>query len=352
MPIVPTSTNNIKVSYIDKTKGLVKDVSIAAANSYAALNPKTLFIFVNGDGKVKYLSIDEVNNITPKDLGRSDPCEVGPQPCGPPTLHFFGGGGIGAEANPVVDANGNLLAVDIVKPGFGYKSPPSIQVIDPCKKGKGVVLQTELEIVEEIDPNGEPVTDPITGIITRPVLRKNSGRVKRVVILDTGFGYLPPPETAPQYPALIKLTDIVVVNPGINYKCGEDELTVTPNNGTVLSYECDPFGKIKNVKVVRGGNFTELPRITMPSSQGLNARFVPVFEVIRDPFVPEVAPPSDVVQVLDLVGLNINGYVDGKAYYGNVYFTDGVKYAGTSAADGTTIRVYDTRPESIPRNNS
>ncbi len=323
MPIVPTSPDNIKVSYISQTKGVVRDVSIAAANEYERLNPGTLFVFVNGDAKVKYLDIDGVNKLTTKDLGRTDPCQVGPQPCGPPTLHFFGGEGIGAEANPVVDSNGNLLAVDIVKPGFGYKTPPQIQVIDPCKNGKGAVLQTEI----------------------------NNGRVKRVVVLDTGFGYLPPPQTVPQYPALIKLTDVVVTNAGINYNCGVDKLTVTPNNGTVLSYECGAFGKITKVKVEKGGNFTELPRITMPSDQGLNARFVPVFDIIRDPFVPEVAPPSDVVQVFDLVGANITGYVDGKSYYGNVYFADGVKYAGTSAAGGTKIRVYDSRPESIKGTN-
>ena len=323
MPIVPTSPDSIKVSYISQTKGVVKDVSIAAANEYERLNSGTLFVFVNGDAKVKYLDIDGVNKLTTKDLGRTDPCEVGPQPCGPPTLHFFGGGGIGAEANPVVDSNGNLLAVDIVKPGFGYKTPPQIQVIDPCKNGKGAVLQTEI----------------------------NNGRVKRVVVLDTGFGYLPPAQTAPQYPALIKLTDIVVTNAGINYNCGVDKLTVTPSNGTVLSYECGAFGKILRVKVEKGGNFTELPRITMPSDQGLNARFVPVFDIIRDPFVPEVAPITDVVQVFDLVGANINGYVGGKAYYGNVYFSEGIKYAGTSAAGGTKIRVYDTRPASIKGNN-
>ena len=323
MPIVPTSPDSIKVSYISQTKGVVKDVSIAAANEYERLNPGTLFVFVDGDAKVKYLDIDGVNKLTTKDLGRTDPCKVGPQPCGPPTLHFFGGGGIGAEANPLVDVNGNLLAVDIVKPGFGYKTPPQIQVIDPCKNGKGAVLQTEI----------------------------HNGRVKRVVVLDTGFGYLPPAQTAPQYPALIKLTDIVVTNAGINYNCGVDKLTVTPNNGTVLSYECGAFGKITKVKVEKGGNFTELPRITMPSDQGLNARFVPVFDIIRDPFVPEVAPPSDVVQVFDLVGANITGYVDGKSYYGNVYFADGVKYAGTSAAGGTKIRVYDSRPESIKGTN-
>ena len=62
------------------------------------------------------------------------------------------------------------------------------------------------------------------------------------------------------------------------------------------------------------------------------------------PVAPDVLP-SDIVQVYDLVGLNINGYVDGKAYYGNIYFSDGVKYAGTTG--GTTTRVYDTIQESV-----
>ena len=77
----------------------------------------------------------------------------------------------------------------------------------------------------------------------------------------------------------------------------------------------------------------------------MNARFTPVFEIIRDPLTPEVA--RDIVQIYDLVGLNINGYVDGKAYYGNIYFSDGVKYAGTQQTGGTTTRVYDTIQESV-----
>ena len=214
MPIVPTSPTNIKVGYIDETDGYVKDVSISAANEYEKLFPGTAFIFVDGDGKIKYLSIDEVNNLTPDDLARKEPCEVGPQPCGPPILNFVGGGGIGAEANPVVDVNGNLIAVDIVSGGFGYESPPKVEVIDHCENGSGAVLQAII----------------LDGVVVK------------VIVLDTGRGYLPAAGATPQYPALIKLTDVVVTNPGINYECGIDQLTVTPNYGTVLEYKCDTFG--------------------------------------------------------------------------------------------------------------
>ena len=94
MSIAPISNENIKVGYISEDDGYVKGRSVAQANAYEALNPGTTYIFLNGDNKVKYLTIDQVNALTSKDLLRSDPCKVGPQPCPPPTLRFYGGGGI------------------------------------------------------------------------------------------------------------------------------------------------------------------------------------------------------------------------------------------------------------------
>jgi len=324
MPISPTSFDNIKVGYISETDGYVKGVSIADANAYAELNPETEFIFIDGDEKVRFLTINEVNALTPKNLLRSDPCLTGDQPCGPPKLKFFGGGGVGASANPVVDVNGNLIAVDLVSGGFGYTSPPQVQVLDPCKNGSGAVLQSILG------------TGDLTGVVVR------------VIIKDSGQGYLPPPQTVPQYPAIIELTGVTVTNPGFNHNCGVDTIEVIPSNGTVLSYSCDPFGKIRSVSVDKGGRFTELPQIRMNTETGFNATFVPDFSIVRDP-QPVEPVLTDVVQVFDLVGLNINGYVDGKPYYGNVYYVNGIRYAGTTANSGTNIVVYDTQLASIQK---
>ena len=324
MPISPTSFDNIKVGYISETDGYVKGVSIADANAYAELNPETEFIFIDGDEKIRFLTINEVNALTPKNLLRSDPCLTGDQPCGPPKLKFFGGGGVGASANPVVDVNGNLIAVDLVSGGFGYTSPPQVQVLDPCKNGSGAVLQSILG------------TGDLTGVVVR------------VIIKDSGQGYLPPPQTVPQYPAIIELTGVTVTNPGFNHNCGVDTIEVIPSNGTVLSYSCDPFGKIRSVSVDKGGRFTELPQIRMNTETGFNATFVPDFSIVRDP-QPVEPVLTDVVQVFDLVGLNINGYVDGKPYYGNVYYVNGIRYAGTTANSGTNIVVYDTQLASIQK---
>ena len=90
--------------------------------------------------KVRFLTINEVNALTPKNLLRSDPCLTGDQLVFHRNSSFWGGG-VGASANPVVDVNGNLIAVDLVSGGFGYTSPPQVQVLDPCKNGSGAVLQ-------------------------------------------------------------------------------------------------------------------------------------------------------------------------------------------------------------------
>ena len=347
MPITPTSFDNIKVGYISETDGYIQNVSIADANAYAKLNPETEFIFIDGDEKVKFLTINEVNALTPRNLLRSDPCLTGDQPCGPPKLKFFGGGGVGASGNPVVDSSGNLIAVDLVSGGFGYKIPPQVQVIDPCKNGSGAVLQT---IIGDQIISGEISGDQF-GISTGNLTGDITGVVVHVIVKDSGQGYLPPPQTVPQYPAALELTGVTVTNPGFNHNCGVDTIEVIPSNGTVLSYSCDPFGKIKSVSVNKRGRFTELPRIKMNTETGLNAAFVPNFSIIRDPQpVDPVITQEDLVQVFDLVGLNINGYIDGKPYYGNVYYVNGIRYAGTSAqTSGTNIIVYDTRLSSLQK---
>ena len=326
MPITPTTTDTIEVGYIDDVDGYVKHVSVADANEYAKSNSDTAFIFIDGSGKTRYLSIDQVNALTPNDLRRPESCDSSPKPISSPTINIFGGSGVGAEGNPIIDTNGNIIAVDIVNGGFGYTRPPTIQIIDPATDagnitGTGAVVKAEVK----------------------------NGSVDKAIVVEGGVGYQPPRETVPQYPALLRLAEVRVQNPGINYS-PEDELTITPNNSTILKPTLGPFGKVKSVKVVKGGTFTDLPDIFLPSTTGVNASFTPVFEVIRDPLVAQVAAsPADVVQVFDLVGLNVTGYVDGKRYYGNVYYDSGVKYAGVEKTGGRTVRVYDTRRDSIPQ---
>ena len=60
---------------------------------------------------------------------------------------------------------------------------------------------------------------------------------------------------------------------------------------------------------------------------------------------PEVDPET-VIQVTDLAGLT-DWYVEGRAYYGEVFYKDGTPFAGRYETAGRLIQVYATLQESI-----
>ena len=138
--------SDITVGYVDPSLGYVTGVSICDANEYAKKNPGTTFIFETRDG-IRYLNINEVNQLTPKDLASSaDTCtgiEVEGQ-ADPPSTIFSGGGGVGVSGNPVFGKDGSLLAVDLISGGFGYQYPPLVEVKDETGIGVGAVTRAIL----------------------------------------------------------------------------------------------------------------------------------------------------------------------------------------------------------------
>tara|TARA_Y100000004_G_scaffold175651_1_gene215443 strand:- start:1362 stop:6470 length:5109 start_codon:yes stop_codon:yes gene_type:complete len=190
------------------------------------------------------------------------------------------------------------------------------------------------------------------------------GRICQVVVDDPGNGYPKPPDggTGPsEYPVTLVLVGVDVLNPGINYNCGEDQLVIEPSNGVKLTYDCDTFGRITKVNVEPetpaqgpggsgdtpvGRGFTRQPEIRMITSTGVNFQAVPRFEVVRDPVDPDILP-EQIIQVTDLVGLKQTGYINGRPYYGQVFYKEGVRYAGVYETPGQLIQVYDTLKESI-----
>ncbi len=213
--------------------------------------------------------------------------------------------------------------------------------------GTSLIIEKDISVR---DSSSKPWTDNPIGVsavlISPPCPKKVSGKgvVREVIVEEPGNGYLPPQDPTGRYPVSLKLKDVLPTNPGINYSCGLDQLKIVPDNGAKLEYKCDTFGRITSVTVLnQGEGFTTYPQITLPSETGVNAKFTPVFEVVRDP----LPAPENIIQVTDLVGLKQTGYVDGRAYYGAVYYEEGVRYAGYYKTIGTPIRVYNTLQESI-----
>ena len=128
---------------------------------------------------------------------------------------------------------------------------------------------------------------------------------------------------------------------------GGDGRQVLPGSSTQLNLILGPFGSVVGIDVVNPGQpFTKTPDITILSDTGVNAVLRPKFRIVRDPVGPQVNPET-LIQVTDLVGLKQTGYIDGRAYYGQVFIKNGLRYAGVYETVGDLVRVYDTLQESI-----
>jgi len=179
----PATKKDIRVGYISPDTGYVSNVSILEANKYAALNPGTIFILDNRNS-TRYLTINEVNALTVDEALNVDgnvcdgirglrPGERAPfsnrngSGTGTETggtgsssydngcrseFYISGGGGVGALGSPIFGRDGSLLAVRVVKGGFGYKYPPKATLIDSCRRGSGAVIRT---VIGELPPTTE-----------------------------------------------------------------------------------------------------------------------------------------------------------------------------------------------------
>ena len=145
----PATRCEVKVGYISTTRGYVDGLNVYEANKHAQLDPGTTFIFKTRD-VIKYLNINEVNALNPNELvpkSTGASCE-GPKlnsddPT-PPHIVIYGGGGVGAQANPVIGNDGSLLAIDMVRHGYGYHTAPNFELRDGLGRGEGAIINGNL----------------------------------------------------------------------------------------------------------------------------------------------------------------------------------------------------------------
>ena len=300
----------------------------------------------------------------------SSSCNTGPQPCGSPTTKVFGGGGYGAAINAIISPiSSSIIGFDILNAGRGYTSPPNIEVVDPCGKGSGASFQVNM--VPDIDPvtgvvkideNGNElmrvgdviVTSPGDGYIAAPDgslggdgytwKEDDEGYVKtadgnyyvvqpnRPIAATAGSTYYSPdgppvvleedqtitlplvPVTPPQpetvgtpYNVSLCLESIEVLDGGFGYN-PDDEIIITPDNGTVAKLVVDEDGAVQRINIEKSGcGFIDLPEIRTNSPTGFNATFAPVLKVYRTPpgTTPQPVTPTitdRVISVIDCVG--------------------------------------------------
>tara|TARA_R100000008_G_scaffold43785_1_gene25395 strand:- start:1492 stop:3780 length:2289 start_codon:yes stop_codon:yes gene_type:complete len=283
-----------------------------------------------------------------------DTCNVGPIFCGPPTVEFIGGGGSGATGNVIVSAVTTVLGVDIITPGGGYIGPPRLKFNDSCNKGQGATGKAVIEdgkvvkvIMEDTGYGYLPAPNGSQGGDGRTWANEDETTIKRgdgtydtpykpgVVVTvcdgdevtyaggttelieggcvdittpfpgDPSVGGLDPSLGTGQYPVVLEIDEINILDPGVGYDCSKDKVVIEPSNGAELTLKCDALGSIIGVDVVNGGiGFKEDPKIYIQSDSGYNAELIPTFKVNRVGEVgeDEVIPPTSLIQVIDCVG--------------------------------------------------
>ena len=181
----PADDDLIRVGYISTDRGYIKGIGRCEANEIAKKDPGIRFI-VQTREFVKYININQVNELTIDDLTPQEECS-GIQldtDCGPPKVVLSGGGGVGARATPIVGNDGKILSVVVTDGGFGYKYPPKVKVLDKCGIGAGVVAQaftgtlsettivydreSDFEEYEICDP-GEDLNSPVFDVSGKEV---------------------------------------------------------------------------------------------------------------------------------------------------------------------------------------
>lgn len=187
----------------------------------------------------------------------------------------------------------------------------------------------------------------ISASLYAPPCPKESGGVGVVTAIypiDPGNGYPAGSGAGPTYPVALVPNRFDIVNPGLGYTLGDELIFDPPIDPPPVVCEVGPYGDVQKICFTPNPIPPAAPRLINTTGEGVNLEIIPRLDVVRDPI--DVAPDR-LIQVTDLVGLKQTGYVNGRAYFGAVFFKDGVQYAGFYETVGELVRVYDTLQESI-----
>lgn len=214
----------------------------------------------------KYSDLDK--NISSKDQALLGPCNTGAWRCGPPQVEFFGGGGIGAVGDAVVNSIGEVVGVNLRYGGTGYTAPPFVTFNDNCGNGNFASAYT---------------------------ITNSSGEVVKVIMVNSGIGYLPAPTGLDEFGLVDEeqllgqqvvnqtreyvgcLDEIQVINTGIGYS-PEDSVTIEPDiPGLQVGIQMTEVGQIVAMNVQTPGcGISEIPTITINSTTGAGLDVRPI----------------------------------------------------------------------------
>ena len=196
-----------------------------------------------------------------------------PSSCGGAQIKIFGGGGIGASADPIfgpavervltessigrnVTNTANIIGATLTNVGSGYRFPPFVEIVDECGIGYGAIARAT-------------ITD--------------DGELESIYIVSSGENY--PVDNQDIY----GVTDVTVVSTGIDYDTND---TAVDNFGNEYSLSIDN-GRIISATPINTVGVDDLVTIRINSENGLGAVLKPVLGILP--------PQEEVIQVIDCV---------------------------------------------------
>ena len=259
-------------------------------------------------------------------------CYTGPPlNCSGIKVNLFGGGGSGAQVNPILGAivsdtfavqTASLIGMKVTNAGSGYQSPPFVEIEDTCRKGYGAVARSVIDY-DPSSPTYQQVTD--------------------VYVVSSGENY-PVIEPEEGDDGVYTVDHVVVVKPGQNYR---QEDTVIDDKGNVYEKILDEQGRILNVippdpSMNNVVPFSTLPELEVISSTGIGA-------LLKAQLAPRPTYQGEVKIMIDCISprnTNIVGFINGEPYYGAFHImSNGVKMTGVKHT-GNDMIIYDTPQES------
>jgi hypothetical protein len=253
------------------------------------------------DGYIDNLSIfgDKLGDA-PTDIPSSiTRCDVSSFRCGPPKIEIFGGGGVAAAGQVVVDRIGRVIGVNVTNQGAGYDRPPFVTIIDPCENGDYASAYAEIE----------------------------DGKVTRIVMVNPGNGYLNAPNgltefddpdgilTILPFPVdsaidegaagdnevndyIVCLDGFEIISTGVGYT-PDDQITITPDIPNLRAgVRMTQQGQIIGIDIVENVcGLTDIPDININSNNGDGVQIKPIltFTKVEDSSgISEIGePPSE-----------------------------------------------------------
>ena len=227
-----------------------------------------------------------------------------------------------------------LILNNLAITGTTFEQNPTVAA---CK----ITCEIPLELADQRSWLVNPVG--ISAVLLAPPCNRvvgGIGTVTKVIMTEPGNTYTSTQDPE-GIPSQLILKDIIPLKPGIGYTPGDTASIV--GIASEIPIEVGDFGKI--VKIISTPTLiTTYPQIDISTSTGTGLITTIDTELIVD---TPAADPDTVIQVTDLAGLKQTGYVEGRAYYGEVFFKDGTPFAGRYETAGKLIQVYATLQESI-----